>query len=67
MKTLHPTLIDSLGPLQIEAQAYSEIHAEEIPTLLPAAEDLEALVWVCKFDFARPSEAKGLAALAALV
>ncbi len=66
MRTLHPTPIDSLGPLQIEAQAYSEIHAEEIPTAYPASQSIQlGLQWVCKFDLRRPTE--NLAALAALV
>jgi hypothetical protein len=50
------TLVDSVGPSTIEAQAYAEIWADEIPTLMPEATYQAALVESCKLDFSRKGE-----------
>lgn len=50
------TLIDSLGPNAIEAQAYAEVWAEEIPTMMPSSSYQAALVESCKADFSRKGE-----------
>jgi hypothetical protein len=50
------TLIDSVGPSTIEAQAYSEIWAEEIPTVMPSSSYQTSLVESCKVDFSRKGE-----------
>jgi hypothetical protein len=55
MSSIH-TAIDSLGPIAIEAQAYSEIWAEEIPTVMPSSSYQTSLVESCKVDFSRQGE-----------
>jgi hypothetical protein len=50
------TLIDSLGPIAIEAQAYAEIWSNEIPTEIPNSAYQGALVDSCKVDFSREGE-----------
>lgn len=50
------TLIDSLGPSAIEAQAYAEVWAEEIPTMMPSSSYQASLVESCRVDFSRKGE-----------
>lgn len=50
------TIIDSLGPDAIEAQAYAEVWAEEITTMMPSSSYQASLVESCRVDFSRKGE-----------
>jgi hypothetical protein len=50
------TLVDSVGPSTIESQAYAEIWADEIPTVIPNSAYLAALIDSCRVDYSRKGE-----------